>query len=222
MLSASFTYINLIMQLLSLALPLCIALLTPYTSAARYADGPKKPCSRHRLKDVSSHNRASAHDRNAGHIGAMACPKNQSAKAKGRHSPRKHHHRTSSTSTSKSCSVPQVTGAVQTVSVPPSAPSEAVQVPGNFIGFGFETAFLNDYCAGDFSENLVNSVAKRLGEPLIIRVGGTSGDRFAYDPDQSEIALCTGGDCPIGSSASYTFGPSYFDGFKCFPNQVSR
>ena len=210
------------MRLLSFALPLCIALLHSYTSAARYANRAKKPCSRHRLKDTSFNNRASAHGRNAGHIGAIACPKKMPAKAKDRHVSRKHHHRTSSTSTSKSCSVPQIIGAVQTVSVPPSAPSEAVQVPRNFIGFGFETAFLNNYCVGEFSENVVNSVAKRLGEPLIIRVGGTSGDRFAYDRNQAEIAVCTGGDCPIGSSASYTFGPSYFDGFKCFPDQVSR
>lgn len=210
------------MRLLSFALPLCIASLLSYTSAARYADRAKKPCSRHRLKDVSSHDRTSPHDRNAGNIGEIACPEKKPAKAKARHVSRKHHHQTSPISTLKPCSVPQVTGAAKTVSVLSSAPSNAVAVPGNFIGFGFETAFLNNYCVGDFSQNIVNSVAKRLGEPLIIRVGGTSGDRFAYDSNQLEVAVCTGGDCPIGSSASYTFGPSYFDGFKCFPDQVSR
>lgn len=97
-------------------------------------------------------------------------------------------------------------------------PSNAVQVPGDFIGFGFETAFLNDY-ANSFSENLVSSVADRLGEPVIIRIGGTSGDRVLFNPDQAEDKVCVAGDCPIGSSATYILGPSYFDGFASFPNQ---
>ncbi|KAK5174300.1 uncharacterized protein LTR77_001380 [Saxophila tyrrhenica] len=104
------------------------------------------------------------------------------------------------------------------ISVPQSAPSGAPQVPSDFIGFGFETAFVNNY-ANAFSENLVNSIAKRVGSTLIIRVGGTSGDRVKFDPNQSEDAVCVSGDCPIGSGATYVLGPSYFDGFKSFPNQ---
>lgn len=104
------------------------------------------------------------------------------------------------------------------ISVSPSAPSGAPQVPSDFIGFGFETAFLNNY-ANSFSENLVNSVAKRVGGPLIIRVGGTSGDRVKFDPNQSEDEACIAGDCPIGSGATYVLGPGYFDGFKNFQNQ---
>jgi hypothetical protein len=104
------------------------------------------------------------------------------------------------------------------LSISPSAPSGAPQVPGDFIGFGFETAFINEY-ANDFSQNLVNSIASRVTGPLIIRVGGTSGDRVEFDPNQSEDKVCVSGDCPVGSGATYILGPSYFDGFKSFQNQ---
>lgn len=104
------------------------------------------------------------------------------------------------------------------VTLPSSAPANAPEPPADFIGFGFETAFINEY-ANEFSENLVNNIANRVGAPVIIRVGGTSGDRIEFDPNQSEDKVCVSGDCPIGSSASYILGPSYFDGFKAFPNQ---
>lgn len=116
-----------------------------------------------------------------------------------------------------SCPTPESGG--ESMSVPQSKPSNAVQVPGNFVGFGFETAFINDYAVGSFSENLVNSVANRLGETVIIRIGGTSGDLLLFDPSQKEKKVCIDGDCPIGSSATYILGPSYFEGFKSFPNQ---
>lgn len=104
------------------------------------------------------------------------------------------------------------------VSLSPSAPSNAPIPPADFIGFGFETAFINDY-ANTFSENLINNIANRAGAPLIIRVGGTSGDRVQFDPNQSADKLCISGDCPIGSGATYVLGPSYFNGFKSFQNQ---
>ena len=122
----------------------------------------------------------------------------------------------SSSSTGATCSAPT---SATTLSVSSAAPSDAVQVPADFVGFGFETAFLNDYTVGTFSENLVNSVAKRLSAPVIIRIGGTSGDRVLFDPNQVEIKVCAGGDCPVGSSATYILGPSYFEGFKRFQNQ---
>ena len=106
----------------------------------------------------------------------------------------------------------------ESVSVATRKPSSAVTVPGDFVGFGFETAFLNDY-ANAFSQNLVNSVAKRLGQTLKIRVGGTSGDRLFYDPNQAAATNCIAGDCPTGSGATFILGPSYFNGFKSFANQ---
>ena len=99
-----------------------------------------------------------------------------------------------------------------------SAPSGAAQVPADFVGFGFETAFLNDY-DNTFTENLINSIQQRVSPPIIIRIGGTSGDRVTIDPGQSEVKVCVAGDCPVGSSASYILGPSYFNGFTAFPNQ---
>lgn len=101
------------------------------------------------------------------------------------------------------------------VSVPLEAPDSAVQASSDFVGFGFETAFINDY-ANNFTHNLLHSVAGRLGSVPTIRIGGTSGDRVLFDPNQDEVKVCIAGDCPIGSSATYILGPSYFDGFKGF------
>lgn len=66
---------------------------------------------------------------------------------------------------------------------------------------------------------MVNSVAKRLGSTLIIRIGGSTGDRLLFDPSQAAAAVCASGDCPVGSGATFILGPSYFQGFKSFPNQ---
>jgi len=105
----------------------------------------------------------------------------------------------------------------QTVSFPASRPTEAANVPHDFIAFGFETAFLNDY-DNNFSRNLIKSVADRMSLAPIIRIGGTSGDEVTYKPQQKEKRSCMSGDCPNGSSAAFALGPSYFNGFKSFPN----
>ncbi|KAJ5088513.1 hypothetical protein N7456_012129 [Penicillium angulare] len=96
-----------------------------------------------------------------------------------------------------------------------TAPIDAIQAPDNYVGFGFETAFINDY-ANTFTLNLLNSIGKRLGSVPTIRIGGTSGDRVTFDDSQQEIKVCIEGDCPIGSAASYILGPRYFDGFEYF------
>lgn len=110
-------------------------------------------------------------------------------------------------------------GNSKALELPSIAPSDAPLAPGDFVGFGFETAFLPNYAVGSFSQNLVNSVAKRIPGPVTIRIGGTSGDRFEFNPDQPEIKVCIDGDCPVGSGASYILGPSYFDAFSAFPEQ---
>lgn len=97
--------------------------------------------------------------------------------------------------------------------MPLQAPNSAVQGSSSFVGFGFETAFINDY-ANNFTHNLLNSVAGKLNSVPTIRIGGTSGDRVLFDPSQEEVKVCIAGDCPIGSSATYILGPSYFDGFE--------
>ncbi|CAK7205083.1 hypothetical protein SEUCBS139899_007848 [Sporothrix eucalyptigena] len=109
--------------------------------------------------------------------------------------------------------------AASTVTVPAAKtkPTNAVAAPGDFVGFGFEMAFLNDY-ANDFSVNLMNAVGGRVSERLTVRLGGTSNDLLTYDPAQTAVKVCVSGDCPIGSAASYILGPSFFDGFDVFAN----
>jgi hypothetical protein len=70
-----------------------------------------------------------------------------------------------------------VVAAAIDVTVPQSVPESVPIVPGDFVGFGFEIAFLNSY-DNEFSNNLVNSVASRMGKPPVIRLGGTSGYIF--------------------------------------------
>ena len=62
----------------------------------------------------------------------------------------------------------------KTVSLPTSRPASAFNVPPNFVSVGFESAFLPGY-NNDFSINLMESLAKRMSEKPVIRIGGTSG-----------------------------------------------
>ncbi|KAJ5578102.1 uncharacterized protein N7459_007066 [Penicillium hispanicum] len=105
-----------------------------------------------------------------------------------------------------------------TLQVAVSAPSAAVDVPPDFFSFGFETAFLTHF-HNKFSENVVGSIANRTSKPLIIRVGGTSGDLVSFNESQKEPARCfSGHGCRHASDMAFTLGPSYFEGFKAFPN----
>jgi hypothetical protein len=103
------------------------------------------------------------------------------------------------------------------VSPPSTKPSGAYVVPKDFVGFGIEAAFMNNY-TGQFSQNLISSVASRMSEKPVMRIGGTSGDKFQFDPNLSAVKFCYEGanQCPNGSNAGYRLGPSYFDGFKSF------
>lgn len=62
----------------------------------------------------------------------------------------------------------------QVISLPTARPADAFAVPPDFLGVGFESAYLPSY-DNDFSENLVDSLASRLAAPPVIRIGGTSG-----------------------------------------------
>ncbi|KAJ6112160.1 hypothetical protein N7523_008221 [Penicillium sp. IBT 18751x] len=105
-----------------------------------------------------------------------------------------------------------------TLSIPTSSPSKAVAAPADFFSFGFESAFLPKY-NNDFSENIVNSIGSRMSKPLIIRVGGTSGDLVRIKEDLTVATHCFAGPgCPDNSKDSFDIGPSYFDGFKRFQN----
>lgn len=58
-----------------------------------------------------------------------------------------------------------------------------------------------------------------MSKPLIIRVGGTSGDLVRVKEGLTEATHCFAGPgCPDNSKDSFDIGPSYFDGFKRFQN----
>ncbi|KAK8852021.1 hypothetical protein PGQ11_014500 [Apiospora arundinis] len=107
--------------------------------------------------------------------------------------------------------------ATQTLQVPGTKPTGAVSVPADFLGLNIESAFLNNY-NNPFSNNLVSSLASRMAAPPVVRVGGTSGDEFVFDPAQPEdqVKICVRGECPNGSAASYKIGPKFFEGYKGF------
>ncbi|KAH8682003.1 hypothetical protein BX600DRAFT_492108 [Xylariales sp. PMI_506] len=122
-------------------------------------------------------------------------------------------------SSSAAAATASIAAATSTISVAPATtkPALAYVVPKDFVGFGIESGFLTNY-ANNFSQNLVSSVGKRMAAAPIIRLGGTSGDLFTFDPNQTEDTVCISGDCPRGSDASYILGPSYFEGYKWFPD----
>lgn len=107
--------------------------------------------------------------------------------------------------------------ATQTLQIPGTKPTGAVSVPADFLGLNIESAFLNNY-NNPFSNNLVSSLASRMAAPPVVRVGGTSGDEFVFDPAQPEdqVKICVRGECPNGSAASYKIGPKFFEGYKGF------
>ncbi|KAI0376016.1 hypothetical protein F5Y04DRAFT_233229 [Hypomontagnella monticulosa] len=104
-----------------------------------------------------------------------------------------------------------------TLPVPETVPSDAVQAPPNFVSFGFETPYLDNF-ANEFSENLVSSLAKRMSAKPIIRIGGTSGDRVLFNADLKENKKCVEGACPFSHQTTWELGPGYFEAFKKFPN----
>lgn len=98
-----------------------------------------------------------------------------------------------------------------------TAPAEAAEVPSDFVGFGFGQAWVSNY-ANDFSEALIDSVAKRMASPPIIRIGGTVGDNFLWNPDQAEGIMPIDGESATSSKSTFILGPKYFDSLKRFPN----
>lgn len=102
------------------------------------------------------------------------------------------------------------------VTIPKTAPKDAETVPADFFGFGFESGLVPHY-NNDFSENLVNSIASRMSKPLVIRIGGTSGDNIFFDRNQKNGTYCDSGpECKKSSRDVFHIGPDYFDTFKRF------
>ncbi|KAK8019360.1 hypothetical protein PG990_004498 [Apiospora arundinis] len=116
--------------------------------------------------------------------------------------------------------------ATQTLKVSATKPTDAFNVPADFVGIGMESAFFNHF-NNPFSANLVSSLRQRMSQPPVVRVGGTSGDRFVFDPNQKEARKCIGlpkdgggldKDCHQSSDAIYSVGPSFCEGYKAFPD----
>lgn len=103
------------------------------------------------------------------------------------------------------------------IKVPQTAPEDAEAVPSNFFGFGFESGLFKHY-DNEFSENVVNAIGSRMSEPIVLRVGGSSGDHITIVENQTEASLCDHEKWPVCDSNSYfTLGPSWFDTLKRFP-----
>ncbi|KAK8008368.1 hypothetical protein PG991_010919 [Apiospora marii] len=106
----------------------------------------------------------------------------------------------------------------QTLRIPETKPSDAPVVPADFLGVNVESAFMNNY-AKPLSQNLVSSLAARMSTKPIVRIGGTGGDEFVFDPAQTDhLKICVEGECPTGSAASFKVGPAFFEGYKAFPD----
>ncbi|KAJ3495381.1 hypothetical protein NLG97_g3435 [Lecanicillium saksenae] len=101
-----------------------------------------------------------------------------------------------------------------TLDVPATQPQNAAVVPKDFVGFGIESAFLPNF-DNEFSANLVSSLASRMGKPPVVRVGGTSGDRFQYSPTQKEAKVCLKPPCK-SSGGTFLLGPSFFESYERF------
>lgn len=102
------------------------------------------------------------------------------------------------------------------LSIEAKAPDSALNVPADFFSFGFETGFFDKF-NNPFSENIVESVGKRMGAPIILRIGGTSGDLVSYKESQDEATVCVDGpSCPHSSKDTFSLGPSYFKAFGAF------
>lgn len=101
------------------------------------------------------------------------------------------------------------------ISVPKTTPDDAEAIPANFFGFGLESGLLSHY-DNDFSENVVNAIVARMSAPLVIRVGGSSGDKINYNESLTEPYTCDVQVCD--STSNFTIGPSYFNAMKRFQN----
>ena len=56
-----------------------------------------------------------------------------------------------------------------------------------------------------------------MSAPPIIRLGGTVGDNFLWDPNQKEAIKPQGNESPNRANTTFILGPKYFDSLKQFP-----
>ncbi len=102
------------------------------------------------------------------------------------------------------------------ITIPIPRSNGAVAVPADFFGFGFEAGLLPHY-DNNFSVNAVNSIQSRMSKPLVIRLGGTSGDHITFRKEQTKVtADCHSSKKSCNSLDTYTVGPDYFNALNRF------
>ena len=100
-------------------------------------------------------------------------------------------------------------------SQPPSSASNPVD--RQFLGIMVESTSWPDYADQTLSQDLIQNIVVKTGTPVIIRVGGTSGDQFVYNASQTQTFLR---DDPNDHSllANITVGPTWMEGFTHIKN----
>ncbi|KAH8646247.1 hypothetical protein BX600DRAFT_519085 [Xylariales sp. PMI_506] len=85
------------------------------------------------------------------------------------------------------CLTAGVFGQDVTLSAPTQVPTSAsVAIDPSFLGLMFETTSWTTVANDSMSQTLIQNLVKKAGAPLIIRVGGTSGDQASYNASQTK------------------------------------
>ena len=94
-------------------------------------------------------------------------------------------------------------------SQPPASASNPVD--RQFLGLMVESTSWLDY-ADALSQNLTSNLLVKTGAPIIMRVGGTSGDQFVYNATQ-QPAIQRDNPNDHNLTANVTVGPTWMEGF---------
>ena len=79
-------------------------------------------------------------------------------------------------------------------------------------GYGVSVAPVDHMLAPTVSNNHIRVYLITYANASLYR------DEVTFDPNQQASTRCISGDCPNGSSAAFSLGPTYFEGFKRFQN----
>lgn len=106
-----------------------------------------------------------------------------------------------------------VLGQDVTISAPTEVPDSAsAAVDKSFLGLMFETTSWWSVAADPMSQTLIQNLVNKTGAPVMIRVGGTSGDQATYNASQA-----AGNSWPDNDNdllAPVILGKQFSDGFK--------
>lgn len=107
-----------------------------------------------------------------------------------------------------------------TISAPTAKPTTASPpVDKSFLGIMVETTSWWQYGIQSLSLTLIENIVKRTGAPVIIRVGGTSGDQTKYNASQLTGNVWPYKNLPIDKLFSpVTLGQNFTDALEKVPN----